>query len=72
MLLLWLGRVHAEPLDQITELDPRRRALEALGEDIPIAGGYTLGQIVPTEEDKPQFLNQHMVVILFGEPEEVR
>jgi hypothetical protein len=25
--LLWLGRVHAEPLDQITELDPRRRAL---------------------------------------------
>lgn len=27
MLLLWLGRVHAEPLDQITELDPRRRAI---------------------------------------------
>lgn len=27
VLLLWLGRVHAEPLDQITELDPRRRAL---------------------------------------------
>jgi Zn-dependent protease len=27
VMLLWLGRVHAEPLDQITELDPRRRAL---------------------------------------------
>jgi membrane-associated protease RseP (regulator of RpoE activity) len=27
VLLFWLGRVHAEPLDQITELDPRRRAL---------------------------------------------
>lgn len=27
LLLLWLGRVHAEPLDQITELDSRRRAL---------------------------------------------
>jgi membrane-associated protease RseP (regulator of RpoE activity) len=27
VLLLWLGRVHAEPLDQITDLDPRRRAL---------------------------------------------
>jgi Zn-dependent protease len=27
MMLFWLGRVHAEPLDQITELDPRRRAL---------------------------------------------
>jgi len=25
VLLLWLGRVHAEPLDQITELDPTRR-----------------------------------------------
>jgi membrane-associated protease RseP (regulator of RpoE activity) len=29
ILLLWLGRVHAEPLDQITELDPRRRAVGA-------------------------------------------
>jgi len=27
LLLLWLGRVHAEPLDQITELDSPRRAL---------------------------------------------
>ena len=27
VILLVLGRVHAEPLDQITELDPRRRAL---------------------------------------------
>lgn len=41
---------------------------EALGADIPVAGGYTLGQIVPTEEGKPQFLNQHLVVVLFGEP----
>lgn len=30
VLLLWLGRVHAEPLDQITELDPPRRAVGAL------------------------------------------
>jgi hypothetical protein len=27
LLLLWLGRVHAEPLDQITELDAPRRAV---------------------------------------------
>ncbi|MBV6396246.1 MAG: hypothetical protein HFACDABA_01841 [Anaerolineales bacterium] len=27
VMLLWLGRVHAEPLDQITELDSSRRAL---------------------------------------------
>lgn len=30
LLLFFLGRVHAEPLDQITELDPRRRAVGAL------------------------------------------
>ncbi|HUI88045.1 MAG TPA: site-2 protease family protein [Anaerolineales bacterium] len=30
VLLLWLGRVHAEPLDQITPLDPRRRAIAVL------------------------------------------
>jgi hypothetical protein len=41
---------------------------EIIGEDIPIAGGYTLGQIVPGEETaSPGFLNQHIVVILFGE-----
>ena len=30
VLLLWLGRVHAEPLDQITPLDPPRLAVAAL------------------------------------------
>jgi membrane-associated protease RseP (regulator of RpoE activity) len=30
ILLLWLGRVHAEPLDQITPLDSNRRAIAAL------------------------------------------
>jgi membrane-associated protease RseP (regulator of RpoE activity) len=29
VLLLWLGRVHAEPLDQITEIDPPRRLIGA-------------------------------------------
>jgi hypothetical protein len=42
----------------------------ALGMGIPLAGGYTLGQIVPRQEASPQFLNQHMVVILFGEAKE--
>jgi hypothetical protein len=42
---------------------------EVLGEELPIAGGYTLGQIVPaTEKDMhPNFLNQHIVVIIFAE-----
>lgn len=30
LLLLWLGRVHAEPLDQITTLDPPRKAVAVL------------------------------------------
>jgi hypothetical protein len=43
---------------------------EILGENIPIAGGYTLGQVVtPEDGTKPKFLNQHIVVIIFGDPE---
>jgi hypothetical protein len=40
---------------------------EILGDDVPIAGGYTLGQITPDENAKPKFLNQHIVVIVFAE-----
>jgi hypothetical protein len=41
---------------------------EIIGEGVPIAGGYTLGQVVPGQEAAPpRFLNQHIVVILFGE-----
>ncbi len=39
---------------------------DILGPDVPIAGGYTLGQIAPGKI-APQFLNQHMLVIVFGE-----
>jgi len=41
---------------------------EILGKDVPIAGGYTLGQIVPGKDSSaPQLMNQHIVVIAFGE-----
>ncbi len=41
---------------------------DILGPDVPIAGGYTLGQVVPGKASaQPQFLNQHIVVVLFGE-----
>lgn len=41
---------------------------DILGANVPIAGGYTLGQIVPGKEGAiPRFLNQHIVVIAFGE-----
>jgi hypothetical protein len=40
---------------------------DILGTKIPIAGGYTLGQVVSAEGEPPKFLNQHIVVIAFGE-----
>jgi len=41
---------------------------DILGKDVQIAGGYTLGQVVPGKESNPpQLLNQHIVVIVFGE-----
>ena len=41
---------------------------DILGPDIPLAGGYTLGQVVPGKEaTPPKFLNQHIVVLAFGE-----
>jgi len=43
---------------------------EILGTNVPIAGGYTLGQITSSEGTQPKFLNQHIVVIVFGENEQ--
>ncbi len=40
---------------------------EILGTSVPIAGGYTLGQVTPADAAPPKFLNQHIVVIVFGE-----
>jgi len=41
---------------------------DILGPDVPLAGGYTLGQIIPGKDSTPpRFLNQHIVVIAFGE-----
>lgn len=40
---------------------------DILGSFVPIAGGYTLGQIVPGNDGaSPRFLNQHVAVIAFG------
>lgn len=43
---------------------------DILGTKVPIAGGYTLGQVVSTGGTFPNFLNQHIVVIAFGEETE--
>lgn len=40
---------------------------EVLGSDVPIAGGYTLGQFChPGGSHRPGFLNQHIEVVLFA------
>jgi hypothetical protein len=41
---------------------------DILGPEVPLAGGYTLGQVVPGKESSPpKFLNQHIVVLAFGD-----
>jgi hypothetical protein len=43
---------------------------DVLGRDIPILGGYTLGQVTPGKDGSPpNFLNQHITVVVFGEEE---
>lgn len=48
------------------ELDALR---SVLGKDVPVAGGYTLGQFTRSAGGLPQFLNQQMVVLVLGERE---
>jgi hypothetical protein len=41
---------------------------EVLGGDIPIIGGYTFGQLAQRNgAPRPEFLNQHVLVVLLGE-----
>jgi len=60
--LAWEMLLKSHPGAEVTAVQ------EILGNDVPIAGGYTLGQIVPGKDSNvPQLLNQHIVVIAFGE-----
>ncbi len=41
---------------------------EIFGKEVPLAGGYTLGQVTPGKPSgAPQLLNQHIVVIAFAD-----
>lgn len=59
----WQMLLQAKPGAEI------RAVREVLGLDIPIAGGYTLGQIAPARhaDETPQFLNQHFMILIFAE-----
>ncbi len=60
--IAWQMLLKANPGAEIAAIQ------DIFGKDVPIAGGYTLGQIIPGKEDAPpQFLNQHILVLAFGE-----
>ena len=61
--LAWEMLLKSHPGIEITHVQ------DILGKDVPLAGGYTLGQIAPGKESKnpPQLLNQHIVVIAIAE-----
>lgn len=62
----WQTLLEARPGSEIEAIR------EVLGDNLPILGGYTLGQIVPAmnEEEHPKFLNQHIVVMILAERKE--
>jgi len=60
----WQMLLKAQPGAEISAVQ------EILGTNVPVAGGYTLGQVTSTEGIVPKFLNQHIVVIVFGENEQ--
>jgi hypothetical protein len=56
----WHMLMQAQPGIEIAAL---RRVI---GEDVPIAGGYTYGQFLKAQQS-PQFLNQHLAILLLAE-----
>ena len=62
----WQILLQARPGEEIKAIQ------EVLGKEVAVAGGYSLGQIIPPENinDRAKFLNQHIVVAVFGEKRE--
>ncbi|HKY53681.1 MAG TPA: FIST N-terminal domain-containing protein [Anaerolineales bacterium] len=60
--IAWQMLLKSHPGAEITAVQ------DILGKDVPILGGYTLGQIVPGKDSgSPQLLNQHIVVVALAE-----
>jgi hypothetical protein len=59
--IAWQMLLKSKPGAEVTAIQ------DIVGPDVPLAGGYTLGQIIPGKEGAPpKFLNQHIVVLAFG------
>lgn len=62
--IAWQMLLKAQTGSEITAIQ------DVLGKDVPIIGGYTLGQVTPgKDQSPPDFLNQHITIIAFGEEE---
>ncbi|HIE25455.1 MAG TPA: hypothetical protein EYP74_05570 [Anaerolineales bacterium] len=62
--MAWQMILKAKPGAEITAIQ------DTLGKNVPIIGGYTLGQVTPGKDNAPpDLLNQHITVIAFGEEE---
>lgn len=65
--IAWQMLLQAQPGIEIQAVQ------DVLGADVPIAGGYTTGQILPPDgkDAHPRFLNQHILVAVFGAEEKI-
>jgi hypothetical protein len=63
--IAWQILLEANPGSEVSAIR------SVLGESIPILGGYTFGQLAYSVPSRtPELYNQHIEVVLFGEPEE--
>jgi hypothetical protein len=62
--IAWQMQLQAQPGAEVSAIQ------EVIGEGVPIIGGYTFGQLISTPDGEPDVLNQHIQVILIGDPEE--
>lgn len=62
--IAWQMQLQAQPGVEVSAIQ------EVIGEGVPIIGGYTFGQLVSTPDGELDLLNQHIQVILIGNPEE--
>ena len=59
--IAWQMLLRARPGAEVAAIQ------DILGADVPLAGGYTLGQVVPGRDSAaPKFLNQHIVALAFA------
>ncbi len=58
--IAWRMMLQAQPGSEVEAIR------EVIGADVPLIGGYSYGQFTRNPEGKPELLNQHLQVILFG------